>query len=76
MAHITFEMKNSESGGWWVLCNQVRVGHIRKDPTDGFFRYFYGENNMFTVSDEDKDLDALQRRVIIKLIQATPSPEF
>jgi hypothetical protein len=41
----------------------ILVGHIRKRPDAGAFRYYRGPSNELTPTYEGRDLEALKRRV-------------
>lgn len=64
---MTMEFKEKETLGLdWSLevrRSGILIGHIRKHPTSGIYRYFDGPRNELTSSLEDEDLAKLKRKV-------------
>jgi hypothetical protein len=63
---IRFEETNVIGEGWVAkVCDGgVPVGHIRQNPRTGAYRYFYGIDNLLTVSLEKDSLESLKRALI------------
>jgi hypothetical protein len=64
---IRFEETNIVGEGWMArVCDSgVAVGHIRQNPRTGSYRYFYGVDNLMTVSLEKESLESLKRALIM-----------
>lgn len=62
---MEFREKQTLGGGWSLEVRQpgVLLGHIRKRPDTGAYRYFRGPHNELTATYEDVDLEALKRQV-------------
>jgi hypothetical protein len=62
---VTFKRQDTLGGGFSIeaLDHKMLVGHIRKQPGTRAFRYYRGVHNDLTPIYEDRDLEALERRV-------------
>jgi len=62
---IEFKEKNTLGGGWSLEVKRgpSLLGHIRRRPDTGTFRYFRGSQNQLTPSYENADLEALKAQV-------------
>ena len=62
---VAFKRQDTLGGGFSidVLNHEMLVGHIRKQPDTGAFRYYRGVQNDLTAAYADRDLEALKRRV-------------
>jgi hypothetical protein len=62
---VEFNIRDNLGGSFSidVLNHGMLAGHIRKRPDTGASRYYRGVHNELTPADEDRDLEALKRRV-------------
>ena len=65
---VEFVEKSTLGGGWSLEVKRsgVLVGHVRRRPDTGAYRYFRGPHNQLTASLEERDLETLKRRLIAK----------
>jgi hypothetical protein len=63
--NLEFIEKNTLGGGWSleVRRSAILLGHIRRRPDTGAYRYFRGPHNELTPCYENTDLEALKDRI-------------
>ena len=63
---LKFIEKSTLGGGWSVEVRRsgILLGHIRRRPDTGAYRYFRGPHNELTASAEEHDLETLKRRLM------------
>lgn len=62
---VEFEEKQTLGGGWSieVRSNHVLLGHIRRRPDTGAFRYYRGAHNDLTATYESDSVEEVKRQV-------------
>ena len=66
---LEYREKETLGGGWSIeVCRAgIPLGHIRRNPVTGDYRYFNGMANELTPMLSDYDLDLLKAKIAAQL---------